>query len=372
MEQRLGTLEGLEVIDRAFWKGKKVFLTGHTGFKGSWMSLWLTEMGAQVTGYALAPPTKPSLFEAAELGRRMKSVINDVRDPAALAKALKESQAEIVIHMAAQALVRLSYQDPVGTYATNVMGTVHLFEAARQTPTVRTVLNVTSDKCYENREWPWGYRETDAMGGYDPYSSSKGCSELVTSAYRRSFLAPRVGLASSRAGNVIGGGDWALDRLIPDCVRAMMAGEPITIRNPGAVRPWQHVLEPVGGYLGLVQQLWAQPDKFSDGWNFGPDMLDARPVNWIADRMVNKWGKGARWFTPPEYQDAGKQPHEAFALRLDCSKTRAVLGWEPKLKLDEALDWTVSWFRDFQAGQSAQTITLAQIEQYADRGEKQA
>ena len=276
-------------IDADFWRGRRVFLTGHTGFKGGWLALWLQRLGADVTGYALDPPTTPSLFAVARVGAGMRSIINDIRDAETLAQAMREAQPEIVIHMAAQPLVRYSYQAPVETYATNVMGTVHLLEAVRQTDSVRAVVNVTSDKCYENREWVWGYRENEPMGGYDPYSNSKGCAELVTAAYRNSYFNPAqysqhgVALASARAGNVIGGGDWAEDRLIPDILRAIAAGEAVNIRSPHAIRPWQHVLEPLSGYLLLAQRLIEDGPAHAEGWNFGPSEEDARPVQWIVE-----------------------------------------------------------------------------------------
>jgi CDP-glucose 4,6-dehydratase len=358
----------------SFWRGKRVFLTGHTGFKGSWLSLWLTRMGAEVTGFALAPPSQPSLFEKAEIASRVHSLTGDVRDLAALKKAVAEAKPEIVIHMAAQALVRLSYREPVETYATNVMGTVHLLEAVRATPSVRAALVVTSDKCYENREWVWGYRENEPMGGHDPYSNSKGCAELVTAAYRSSFFSAAAGagvasIASARAGNVIGGGDWAEDRLIPDCVRALLKGAPIQVRNPHSIRPWQHVLEPLSGYLALAEAMFTETSgtggrRYAEGWNFGPELSDARPVNWIADRMVERWGRGARWERVGGSADGKPEPHEAHYLKLDCSKAHAELNWTPRLRLDQTLDWIVDWYQKVQAGESALSVTLQQIERY--------
>jgi CDP-glucose 4,6-dehydratase len=346
-----------------FWNGKRVFLTGHTGFKGSWIALWLQSMGARVTGYALAPPTQPSIFELARVGERMESVHGDVRDLDSLGRAMNAAEPEVVIHMAAQSLVRPSYASPVETYATNLMGTVHLLEAVRRTAAVRVVLSVTSDKCYENREWVWGYRENDPMGGHDPYSSSKGCAELATAAYVNSFFGssdgPRV--ASVRAGNVIGGGDWAEDRLIPDVVRAFLAGEPVRIRNPHAIRPWQHVLEPIGGYLTVAERLWDDPELVG-GWNFGPEDQDARPVGEVVQDIAQIWGDGARWEA-----DGAEHPHEARYLKLDCSKARARLGWTPRLPLKEALEWTVEWFRAYAAGEDVRALTEQQIRQYGDR-----
>ncbi|MFT0171972.1 CDP-glucose 4,6-dehydratase [Paraburkholderia mimosarum] len=352
-------------VNPTFWRDKKVFVTGHTGFKGSWLCLWLQRLGAQVSGYALAAPTTPSLFEVAHVARGMRSTIGDVRDAAALTTAMRDTAPEIVIHMAAQPLVRQSYADPVETYSTNVMGTVHLLEAVRKTPTVRAVVNVTSDKCYENREWVWGYREDEQMGGYDPYSSSKGCSELVTAAYRNSFFSasndgsPRVALASARAGNVIGGGDWACDRLIPDILRALDAGESVAIRNPRSVRPWQHVLEPLSGYLQLAQRLYEHGDQYTGAWNFGPRDDDARPVQWILERFIERWGAGARW-----HSDNETHPHEAHHLRLDCSKAAAYLDWRPRWDLGTALDAIIAWQRAYLAGNDMQAVTFGQIDQF--------
>jgi CDP-glucose 4,6-dehydratase len=354
------------VVDPAFWASKRVFLTGHTGFKGSWTSLWLQQMGAELTGFALAPPTDPSLFEVARVGEDMTSIIGDIRDAEGLSRALHEADPEIVIHMAAQPLVRASYNDPVGTYATNVMGTVHLLEAVRKAPTVRAVCVVTTDKCYENREWVWGYREDEPMGGYDPYSNSKGCSELVVSAYRRSFFQgkDRVAIASGRAGNVIGGGDWAADRLVPDTLRAIAAGEPVSIRNPLSIRPWQHVLEPVSGYLVLCQALWNDPTRAADAWNFGPRDDDARPVQWIVEHLCGLWENDASWT-----RDASVQPHEANYLKLDISKARAGLGWEPRWTLGEALDAIANWHRGWLSGADMRAYCLNDLERFVGAGQ---
>ncbi|RKP59414.1 CDP-glucose 4,6-dehydratase [Pararobbsia silviterrae] len=351
----------------SFWQGRRVFLTGHTGFKGSWMSLWLQSLGAEVTGYALTPPTQPSLFELARVADGMRSIIGDVRDANALRDAMVEARPEIVFHMAAQPLVRYSYTNPVETYATNVMGTVHLLEAVRQTPGVRAVVNVTTDKCYENREWHWGYRENEAMGGHDPYSSSKGCSELVTAAYRASFFGPAtyathgVALASARAGNVIGGGDWASDRLIPDIVAAFSASRPVLIRNPNSVRPWQHVLEPVRGYMMLAEALHERGTKYAEGWNFGPYDEDAQPVRWIVDALSQRWGGDARWQI-----DGADHPHEATFLKLDISKARAELKWQPALRLRDALGLIVDWTHRCASGENCRSVTLDQIRAYQD------
>lgn len=339
-------------IDPAFWRGRRVFITGHTGFKGAWLCLWLHAMGAEVTGYALAPPTVPSLFELAGIGELLVSDIRgDVRDAEHLAGALRKAGPEVVFHLAAQPLVRESYRAPVETYAVNVMGTAHLLEAVRQASGVRAVVNVTTDKCYENREWAWGYRENEPMGGYDPYSSSKGCSELITAAWRRSYFPVErytehgVALASARAGNVIGGGDWAMDRLIPDCLRALLAGEEIVIRSPRAIRPWQHVLEPLSGYLLLAQCLYNEGSRYADAWNFGPLEEDAKPVEWIVQRLCALWGGNAGYRV-----DGGDHPHEAHYLKLDISKARADLGWRPRWSLEQALrnitDWTKAYGRE--------------------------
>lgn len=351
-------------VDPGFWAGKRVFLTGHTGFKGSWLSLWLQKMGAELTGFALAPPTEPALFDVAKVAEGMNSIIGDIRDREMLEKALVEARPDVVIHMAAQPLVRASYDDPVGTYATNVMGTVHLLEAARRAPSVRAICIVTTDKCYENREWDWGYRENEAMGGYDPYSNSKGCAELVTSAYRQSFFSGAqdshgAAVGSGRAGNVIGGGDWAADRLIPDILRAIAEKRPVLIRNPLAIRPWQHVLEPLSGYLMLCQALWDNPEVAAQAFNFGPSDTDARPVQWIVERMCALWGDDAEWT-----HDESVQPHEARYLKLDISKARADLGWSPRWPLSRALDSIVAWHRAWISGADMHSHCLTELEDF--------
>jgi len=353
------------MIDNSFWRDKRVFLTGHTGFKGSWLCLWLSSLGATVTGYALEPPTDPSLYELAGVGKLVSSVIADVRDLERLKAEMAAFAPEIVIHMAAQPLVRDSYKVPVETYAINVMGTVHLLEAVRACPGVRAVVNVTTDKCYENREWVWGYRENEPMGGFDPYSNSKGCSELVTSSYRSSFFNPQrysehgVALASARAGNVIGGGDWAADRLIPDIIRSLLAGEAVRIRNPHAIRPWQHVLEPLSGYLTLAQKLYEEGAGYAEGWNFGPADSDAWPVERIVQRMCRQWGTEARYEI-----DRGEHPHEAHYLKLDCSKARSCLDWSPRWNLEKALDTIIAWTESYRAGDNLQQVCLEQIAEY--------
>jgi CDP-glucose 4,6-dehydratase len=360
-------MEGMAVKPE-FWQGRRVFLTGHTGFKGSWLSLWLQSLGAELTGYALKPPTNPSLFDEARVAEGMTSVEGDIRDLGSFQVAMQKAAPEIVIHMAAQPLVRYSYDHPVETYATNVMGTVHMLEAVRNTPGVKAVVNITTDKCYENREWVWGYRENEPMGGYDPYSNSKGCAELVSSAYRSSFFNPEgyaehgVALATVRAGNVIGGGDWAQDRLIPDILAAFAQGRPVQIRNPHAIRPWQHVLEPLRGYLMLAERLVEEGPACGEGWNFGPNDEDAKPVSWIVEQMANKWGLGAVWVV-----DKGAHPHEANYLKLDISKARSRVNWRPVLNLGEALELIIEWAQKVGAGVDARGLTLRQINDYQNR-----
>jgi len=347
-------------MNREFWRGKRVFLTGHTGFKGGWLALWLADMGAEVHGYALTPPTEPNLFSVANLQDRLVgSTIADIRDATALAQAMQAAKPDIVLHLAAQPLVRYSYVAPVETYAVNVMGTVNLLEAVRQTPSVKAVVNVTTDKCYENREWVWPYRENEAMGGFDPYSSSKACSELVTAAYRRSYLEPAdVHLASGRAGNVIGGGDWALDRLVPDFLRALDAGQTLAIRSPLATRPWQHVLEPLAGYLMLAERLFIEGLDFAEAWNFGPEEADAKPVQWIVEYLCGQV-PGAAWQC-----DAAPQPHEANMLKLDSSKAKAQLGWRPRWSLQTALGMTLAWHQAWKQGSDMAAVSVQQIQEY--------
>ncbi|MEO8926812.1 MAG: CDP-glucose 4,6-dehydratase [Caulobacteraceae bacterium] len=353
----------------SFWRGRRVFLTGHTGFKGAWLALWLTDLGAEVTGYSLPAPTSPSLFELARVRDLVRHLDGDVRDEDKLSAAIAQTRPEVVFHMAAQSLVRVSYEEPVATYATNVMGTVNLLDAVRRTVGVRAVVCVTSDKCYENHETDRPYREGDAMGGFDPYSSSKGCSELVVSAYRRSFFnadqiaAHGVGVASARAGNVIGGGDWARDRLVPDVMRAFVAGTRPLIRFSGAIRPWQHVLEPLSGYMLLAERLWGADRTVADGWNFGADEEDTRTVGWVVDRLAALWDAGAGWELSAE-----SQPHEAAHLNLDSGKARSLLGWRPAWSLDEALRQTVAWYRALASGVDMRDFTLRQIESYPAPG----
>jgi CDP-glucose 4,6-dehydratase len=360
------------------WQGRRVLLTGHTGFKGSWLALWLQGLGAEVCGLALQPPTAVNLFEDARVGRGMRSVIGDIRNADLVRRVFIEHKPEVVFHLAAQPLVRASYADPLGTYATNVMGTAHVLEAARAVDTLRAVVVVTTDKCYENREWPWPYRESDRLGGFDPYSNSKACAELVVSAWRNSFFNPRdyarhgVAIATARAGNVIGGGDWAEDRLIPDAIRAFQQGRAVQIRNPRAIRPWQHVLEPLRGYLDLAASLMESSsnlDKAGAGagagaWNFGPHPRDAKPVEWVVNELARLWGQGARW-----EQEPGRHPHEAQTLKLDISKAAAQLGWQPRLQLAEALAISEAWYaerwqRERAGSVDMRAFTEAQIHAY--------
>lgn len=363
MEKVVNTSKSLNI-----YKNKKVLVTGHTGFKGSWLSIWLKILGAEVIGYSLEPPSDPSNFYACGLKDELIHVHGDIRDYEHLLAVFRSYRPEIVFHLAAQPLVRLSYKDPRLTYETNVMGTVNLLEAVRSTDSVRVTINVTSDKCYENREWVWGYRENDSMGGYDPYSSSKGCTELVNTAYLSSFFPPdkyghshQVGLASVRAGNVIGGGDWGQDRLVPDCVRALSRGEEIAIRHPKAIRPWQHVLEPLSGYLILGVKLWDNGPQYSGAWNFGPMDDEVWTVEELVRKVCTLWGNGSYII------DSQPHPHEAHWLKLDCSKARIELDWNPKFKVQAALEKTVEWYRIFYSGSPAdelRTSTIKQIEEY--------
>lgn len=361
MEFWRSALENLAVTPE-FWKGRAVLITGHTGFKGSWLCWWLEHLGAKVAGLALDPPTSPSLFELSGLARAMASVKCDVRDLAAVEAVFGAHRPEIVIHMAAQSLVRESYRDPVGTFGTNVAGTVHCLEAARRCESVRAVLVVTTDKCYLNIGSSRGYCETDELGGEDPYAASKACAELVTRAYRRSYFGAREGgalVASARAGNVIGGGDWAADRLIPDAMRAFSVSQPVRIRNPGSTRPWQHVLEPLRGYLILAERLHAGDQVAASAWNFGPDPADVQPVSRIVDGLIGRWGGRAA-----AQRDEGPHPHEAVVLALNSSKARTELGWHPVLGLEKALDWVVEWYKAIADGNDARAITLEQIGRY--------
>ncbi len=350
---------------RFSWQGKKVFLTGHTGFKGGWLALWLTRLGAEVRGYALDPSTSPNLLAAARIADTIEDIRGDIRDAASLDRAVQQFAPEVVFHLAAQPLVRLSYDDPVGTYETNVIGTARVLDAVRRTPTVRAVVVVTTDKCYENREWAWGYRETDPLGGYDPYSSSKACAEILSAAFRQSYFHPEklnqpgghtTAIATARAGNVIGGGDWSPDRLIPDLVSAFTRGEPALIRRPHAIRPWQHVLDPLHGYIKLAEKLLLGDPRFATAYNFGPADDDARPVSWIVEKMTRFWGEGASSTLDP---DPGV--HEAGYLKLDASRARTDLDWYPRLRLETALSWLVDWYRAAQRDEDLQALTFRQI-----------
>ena len=353
-------------VNPIFWSDKRVFLTGHTGFKGGWLSIWLTSMGAKVTGYALAPSSGTNFFDVSQVEDGLvKSHIADIRDLEKLQKAILEANPEIVIHMAAQPLVRYSYQNPVETYATNVMGTVHVLECLCKSHSVRAAVVVTTDKCYENKEWEWGYRENEPMGGHDPYSSSKGCAELVTSAYRESFFNPdkyaqhQVAIASARAGNVIGGGDWSQDRLLPDALKAFESNQPLVIRNPLATRPWQHVLEPLSGYLVLAQALYQDGFAFNGAWNFGPCDEDARSVQDVVDLVIKDWGGAASW-----HQDASDNPHEAHSLKLDCSKARQLLNWVPHWNLEHAVMQVTAWQKAYRQQLNMRDFSLQQINSY--------
>ncbi|MBU3170209.1 CDP-glucose 4,6-dehydratase [Clostridium estertheticum] len=344
-----------------FWSGKKVLITGHTGFKGSWLCLWLQKLGAEVIGYALEAPTVPNLFKVAGVQENMTSIVADVRNKERLFNVIKTYKPEIIFHLAAQPLVRKSYANPVETFETNIMGTVNLLEAIRFSESVKVVVNITSDKCYDNKEWSWGYREIDAMGGYDPYSCSKGCSELITNSFRKSYFNEKnIQLASVRAGNVIGGGDWAEDRLVPDIIKYLIKSESVSIRNPFAIRPWQHVLEPLNGYMMLAETMWQNGEKYSEAWNFGPDDDHVITVGELTDKLTKLW-KGNLEIK----KDNRKQPHEATLLKLDCSKAKLRLGWHPKLNLEDTLIWTVNWYKEFVANRNAmKEVTLKQIEAY--------
>ena len=356
------------MIDPLFWKNRRVFITGHTGFKGGWLCLWLERLGAKVTGFSLEPPTQPNLFEQAHVADSVHTIFADIRDFSRLKAAIDDCQPSVVLHMAAQSVVRRGYDDPIETYSTNVMGTVHVMEALRQLKRPCVMVNVTSDKCYTNREWVWGYREDEPMGGRDPYSNSKGCAELVTTAYRESFFPAGsieehgVALGSARAGNAIGGGDWTSNQLIPDAMRAFLAGQPCLIRNPASIRPWQFVLEPLHGYLVLAERLSKEPKLFASGWNFGPVDTDAQPVEAIMRELVRLWGRNAAWTL-----DSTSHPREANFLKLDISKSRASLPWRPVLPLKEALNWIVNWYQAFEGGADMRAVTLKQIMEFESR-----
>jgi CDP-glucose 4,6-dehydratase len=358
------------MTDQRFsWRDRRVFLTGHTGFKGGWLALWLASQGATVRGYALDPATDPNLFTVARVGSIVDDIRGDIRDAAALDPALHDFAPEVVFHMAAQPLVRASYADPIGTYETNVIGTARVLDAIRRTPSVRAVVVVTTDKVYENQETLRPYVESDPLGGYDPYSSSKACAEIVAAAFRQSYFPVahlaehKVALATARAGNVIGGGDWSSDRLVPDLIRGFLAGEPVPIRHPFAIRPWQHVLDPLHGYIRLAERLLTRDPqvaaRFATAYNFGPDDNDAKPVGWIVDKMTAFWGDGASWFI-----DEQEHVHEASTLKLDASRAHADLGWVPRLRLETALRWLLEWYRAWQQGADMYNFTRTQIAAY--------
>jgi len=347
------------MIDQEFWVGKRVFLTGHTGFKGSWLSLWLDHLGCSVKGYALNPPTSPSLFDVAKVDTLIDSQVGDIRDQKLLNNSMVSFNPDILIHMAAQSLVRRSYDEPIETYEVNVIGTAKVLEAARNCPNLKAIINITTDKCYENLGFDKSYHETDPMGGFDPYSSSKGCAELVAASYRSSFLNDLgIGVASARAGNVIGGGDWAKDRLIPDILKSFELDKAVIVRNPNATRPWQHVLEPLSGYLLLAQKLYDDHKTYSEGWNFGPNENDIRPVNWILDKMIPYW-PNAHWKL-----DEDSNPHEANFLKLNISKARTKLDWRPIWELDRALEKIINWHKAWKNNEDIQLLCLAEIKEY--------
>lgn len=373
MAEREGSLESVGGLNRQFWQNRRVFLTGHTGFKGTWLSLWLADMGAKVTGYALLPPTEPNLYDLAGASSCVRSLIADIRDRAVLCEAMREAKPEIVIHMAAQPLVLDSYRNPAETYEVNVMGTVNVLEAVRGCKGIRAVLNVTTDKCYENREWDWGYRENDALGGRDPYSNSKACSELITACYRQAFFSVEtfpehgVSVATARAGNVIGGGDWAAQRLVPDCMRSLLKSEPVPVRNPDSIRPWQHVLDPLCGYLTLAEKMVLGGPDFAESWNFGPAEENSKSVGWMVKKVCKLWGTGAQY----EIDTKCGNGHEAGLLRLDCSKTRNRLNWQPVWPISRALEKVVEWTKAYQQGADMRQITMSQIHEYERQAAKQ-
>jgi CDP-glucose 4,6-dehydratase len=357
-------------LNKSFWKNKKVLITGHTGFKGTWLCLWLHQLGAKVTGFALNPPTTPNLFHLCSIENLVHSVYGDIRNFDQLYQTISQTEPDIIFHMAAQPLVVHSYENPVETYEINVMGTTYLLEAVRKAVNngkkIKAVLNITTDKCYENKEWHWGYRENDQLGGYDPYSNSKACSELITDSYRKAFFNPNtynqhgVAIASARAGNVIGGGDWASGRLVPDCTQALLNGQKIVVRNPKSIRPWQHVLEPLHGYLLLAEKLYLKGPDFAEAWNFGPKYDDAKPVEWIVQRICEKWGKQTYYVV-----DSRNLPHEAHFLKLDYSKAKEELGWSPKWDIDQALDKVIEWVRAYSKKGDMRAVCFKQIEEFS-------
>jgi len=356
------------VVNNLFWKDRRVLVTGHTGFKGSWLSLWLQSLGANVTGVSLAPPTEPNLFKVADIASGMNSEFGDIRDYEKMKQIFSEYKPEVVFHMAAQSLVRYSYDAPIETYETNVMGTLSILEAVRSVDSVRAVVMITTDKCYENKEWVWAYRENEPMGGFDPYSSSKGCAELLISSYRNSFFpegdyhSHKTAIASVRAGNVIGGGDWADDRLIPDLLNAFIDKKKPLVRNPHAIRPWQHVLEPLSGYMCLAELLYTDGLAYAEAWNFGPDQNDAKPVEWIADEIAALWGEGAEWVSDTN----DKHPHEANYLKLDSTKANTRLKWQPRWDIKDAIASIVDWHKAMLGNESMRKVSLMQIEAFSN------
>lgn len=361
MEDRRSPLEGLVLIQQQFWKDKKVFVTGHTGFKGSWLSLWLHQMGAQVKGFSLAPTTTPNHFSELQLAKLIDSEIGDIRKPAQITESIQSFEPEILFHLAAQPLVRYSYSHPVETFETNVMGTLNVLQACRSVDSLKVIVVVTSDKCYENNETGAAFKEEDPMGGLDPYSASKGCCELLTTSIRHSFFdLKKIGIASVRAGNVIGGGDWSTDRLIPDAIKSFSQNKEVLIRNPHSIRPWQHVLEPLSGYLKLTEKLWSRPSDYSGGWNFGAEKEDSLSVQKIMDLMVEQWGENAQWISETQEQ----QPYEAKTLLLDSSKAKHKLEWQPKLNVQEAIQMTTQWYKDFYKKKSTQELSSQQIQHF--------
>jgi len=353
-------MEGMGVVEESFWRGKQVLVTGHTGFKGAWLALWLEQLGAQVTGFSNGVPTDPSMWHATVASSSVADIRGDICNLTALEAALATAKPEIIFHLAAQSLVRPSYDDPVTTFSTNVIGTVNLLEAARRVAGIRAVINITSDKCYDNRGTDYAYRESDPMGGRDPYSASKGCAEIVTAAYRQSFFASKkVGIASVRAGNVIGGGDWSVDRIVPDCVRAFAARESVVVRNPESIRPWQHVLDALRAYLLLAQKLWADPEGFSRGYNIGPESADAKPVSYVVEKLKHGWGDGASFRILEPRNEAPR--HEANMLKLDSSCARNELGWRPLIDLPQALIWCVEWYRAFYRGEDSRALSIEHL-----------
>jgi len=355
------------LIRDSFWRGRRVFVTGHTGFKGSWLTLWLLAMGARVTGFALPPPTRPSLFDEAGIAAEIRHIEGDVRDAEALAREIVAAKPEVVFHLAAQPIVRESYREPLETLSVNVLGTASLLDAVRRVPSARAVVIVTSDKCYENREWSLAYHEESALGGHDPYSASKACAELVTSSYRRSYFeteeGPSPAAATVRAGNVVGGGDWAADRIVPDTVRSLTGGPPLELRYPNAIRPWQLVLEPLSGYIALAERLHDEGPVWAEAWNFAPREEDAKSVGWLVDRLHRAWGAPARWEETIE-----PQPHEAIYLKLDAAKAEERLDWRPRLDIEATVAWVAEWYLRFEAGQPARDITEEQIRRYRELG----